>query len=163
MLLYTLYIAAMTGAGLRAVYHIGLHALDVVVRGVAIGKTVGHEHIEHITGIKPLAVGSRTFTLAQFVRQHILFLAFLLQSKLNRTRLRIGDIQIDKEIILAIQAHHTVHLHTRSVGSHRRIAYPLAIKHDLQGRIFHTGKPIGRVYLVNLNLRSRHKRSYHSQ
>ena len=62
MLTYALDITAMAQTWLRAVICVGLHARDLIVGRVAVGKAVGHEHVEHVGVGEAFALLTALFT-----------------------------------------------------------------------------------------------------
>ena len=74
---YALQVASVAQAGLRAVCLVCVQALDVVVLRVAVGKTVGHEHVEHVGIGEAHTLLAALFARLQFVLNLLCRLAVL--------------------------------------------------------------------------------------
>ncbi len=149
-----LQVATVAHAGMRAVAPVAAHALDHIVARVAIGKAVGHEHVEHI-GVGE-AVTLRSLLLAGFeCILHCLLLLALLELELHYTGLGTACAQIDQQIVRRVESHQTVDTDTCIVGSYLGITDALAIDHQLHRRhgIVKPNIPVGGLNAVDLDRR----------
>ena len=99
VLAQTFDVASVAQARLFAVDGVVGHAGLLVVFGFAVGETVGHEHVEHVAGIKSLAGTAFHAAGAKFVTDR-LFLLPLGEGQLQRARMCLFiDIQVDKQVV----------------------------------------------------------------
>ena len=145
-----LQVTAVAQAGLRAVFHVGVHALHLRLVVLALGEAVGHQHVEHVGVGETLALLSRHGTGLEPVAHFLLALAHR-EAQLHLARLRPRQVQVDQEIVGRVEPHQGVHPHAGIIGGDLRLAYTLAIDHQLQRRVFHAHVPIGGLHAVYLH------------
>ena len=109
------------------------HLIDAIVLRIAIGKSVGHNHIHHIGGseaVSPLMVGLTSTQLKLFLH----LLATFLESQRILARLSlIGEIEVDKQVVVAtIESSNAIDSHAGDINLHIRVLDTLAIDLQLQ-------------------------------
>ena len=146
----TVQVAAMTEARLRAVLHVVAHPLDLLGVVCALGKAVGHQHIEHV------GIGESQSLLAlllaslqsELLTAHLSLFIFEVQR--HRARLRILQIHVDEQIVGRVETHQTVDLHARIVRRHvLHVADTLSVDHQLHRGVLHPYEPVGRLNTVD--------------
>ena len=150
MLADALDVAAVAQAGLRPVVLVGFHASNLVVGRIAVGKAVGHEHIEHIGDAEAHALVTAHLAGEQLVF-HFFLAAALLEGHFHRAGLGITGIQVDEQVVGRIQAYQAVDGHACIVDGHFGITDALAIDHELHTGVFQAHIPVGWLNAVHLN------------
>ena len=148
VLAQSLQVTAMAQTGLATVYHIVIHALDLVVGIAATGEAVGHEHIEHVGIGETLALVTGFLPLLEFVT-HALFLFADIEIERHHSWLRALEVEIDEQVVGTVEPHQTVDSHSAVVGRHLCLTDAAAINHELQTGVLHAGKPVGGFYVVD--------------
>ena len=153
MLTDAVQIAAMPQRGLCAVFLIGAHTLHLRVMTGALGKTVGHQHVEHIGIGKALTLVAAHLAGLQGIGHLLLSpLSSLLFKKLQRHRARLGttQVKIKQQVVRGVEAHDAVDSDTGIIGGHAlHIADAVAIDHQLYRRVLHPHVPVSRFNSVN--------------
>ena len=147
-----LQVATVAKRWLRAHAKLVEHTLHHIVFHIAIGKAVGHEHIQHVGIGESLSCLTRHVAALDFV-VHLFFLAALLEIEFHGAWLSTLQIEIHEQIVGAVEAHHAIHLHTGIVGAYVGLLDALAIHHQLERWIFHTGIPVGGFHTVDVHRR----------
>ena len=150
MLTNALQVAPMSQRRRRAVALLVEHTRHHIVGRIAIGKAVGHQHVEHIGIGKAPARLARQIALFQFIFQRLL-IAGLFKLEIDGARFRLFHIQVNEQIVGAIEAHHAIHLHPGVGSGNIGMLHILAIHHDLERRVLHSGIPKGRFHMVDIN------------
>ena len=152
-----LQVAPMSQTGLRAVANIVVHAFYLVVLGVAVGKSIGHEHVQHISIGESHALVATHLTLLQLVFHLFCFLS-LGERQRDSAWLGILQVEVSQQIMCVGHLYHAVYLHASITGGYLSAVQVVAVHHELQTRILHPNKPIGCVNAINLYLRIRCER-----
>ena len=145
MLTDAVQVATVSQTWSRAVFHIVAHSLDLWVMTCALGKTVWHEHVEHV-GI------GETHTL---VATHLTLLQLILHLRLaeaecHRSWLCILQVHVDQQVVRRVETHKTIDYDTRIVCRNTlHIADTLSIDHQLYLWILHTHVPVCWFNAVN--------------
>ena len=152
VLTYAFKVATVAKTWLRTVGLVCVKALDVVVFRVAVSKTVGHKHVEHV------GIGESHALLATLLARlelvfHLLCRLPVLEVKGHLAGLRAFKIEVNEQVIGAVKPHNAVHLDAGIVSSDLCRTYAFAVNHELQRRILHADKPVCRVNAVYLDRR----------
>ena len=151
MLSDALQVAAVAVTGHLAVAQLAAHPLHLVVGGVAVGKAVGHEHIEHI-GIGKALFASVVARLK--FKGHGLFLLVELEVEVHGAGLHSVQTHADDEVVGTLQLCNAVDGHAWIVGGDGGGSNALAIDHDLELVVFEPCKPVFRLHPVDIEFRS---------
>ena len=142
----------MAVTGLAAVAHLAAHTLYAVVASVAVGKTVGHEHVEHV-GISE----SHTTVAAHLTRLKLIFHFHCEfangEIEFHDSRLCTCSVEVNEQIVGTVEPHNGVDFHSRIIGFHLGIANVGAIYHELKRWVFHAHKPIGWLNAFNIKIK----------
>ena len=148
MLANALHVASVSQAWRRAVARLVAHGLEGVVVWVAIGKSVGHEHVEHIGVGESHALVARHVAVFQQVF-HLLGLLALLEAQRHLARLGPFEVEVDEEIVGRVEACDRIDAHPRVAHFHVGAAHILAVHHQLQRGVFHAYIPVGGLNAVD--------------
>ena len=138
----SLQVATMTKTRCRAVAGLVTHVLECIVLQISIGKTVRHQHVEHILVRKADALVSRHLTVLQHIL-HLLRLLALLEVERHLSCLGTIEIEIHQQVVRRIEAGDAIHLHTRIIHRNIGILDILSIHHQLERGILHAHIPVG--------------------
>ena len=152
MLADSLQVATMTKTWCRAVAGLVTHVLECIVLQIAIGKAVGHQHVEHILVRETDALVTRHLTVLQHIL-HLLRLLALLEVERHLSCLGTIEIEIHQEIVRRIEAGDAIHLHTRIIHRNIGILDILSIHHQLERGILHAHIPVGRFNAAYVDCR----------
>ena len=152
MLTDSLQVAAMTKTWCRAVAGLVTHVLECIVLQIAIGKTVGHQHVEHILVRETDALVTRHLTVLQHIL-HLLRLLALLEVECHLSSLGTIEIEIHQQVVRRIEAGDAIHLHTRIIHRDIGILDILTIHHQLKRSILHAHIPVGRFNAAYVDCR----------
>ena len=145
MLADAVQVAAVAQRGLCAVFLIGAHTLHLRVMTGTLGKTVGHQHVEHIGVSEALTLVAAHLAGLQQIR-HLL----LAKLQCHRARLGTTQVKIKQQVVRGVEAHDAVDNNTGIVGGHAlHIADAVAIDHQLHRRVLHSHVPVSRFNSVN--------------
>ena len=130
MLTNSLQVTAMAVAGLIAVAHLAAHALDAVVGRIAVGKTVGHEHVEHVgIGESHATVTAHLASLEIIFHLHCQLTHR--EIKFHGARLSSCNVEVNEQVVRTVETHYRVDFHSGIVGLHLSITDILPIHHEL--------------------------------
>ena len=141
----------MTGIGILTVYRIRTHSFYLVVIGIAIGETVGHNQIEHIRHVESDAFFTFFAAFPQLIFFYQLFLSFR-ESQFDFTRFYVFiQVQINEQIIVAFQFHYTTEAYSGIIYRDIGRTDSFSIDHKLKFRVLHTCIPERRIYFINID------------
>ena len=140
-----LQVAAMPEIRVRAVALVAVHRYQLVVLHRARGKAVRHQLIEHIGAGKTDALLAALLALLQLILDP---LPVYLQHHFPRPG--IGHVQIDQQIVGAVESHQRVNPHSRIVRREICITHIFSVDHQLQRRILHPHIPVRRLNALHL-------------
>ena len=146
MLADALQVAAMPQVGIGAVALVAVHRDKLVVLHRPRGETIGHQLVEHIGAGKTDALLAALLALLQLITDSL-----SVNPQHHLARLRLGHIQIDQQIIGAIQANERVEGNTRIVHRDTSVAHILSINHQLQRGILHAHIPVRGLNAIHLD------------
>ena len=139
----SLQVTTMTKTRCRAVAGLVTHVLECIVLQIAIGKTVRHQHVEHILVREADALVPRHLAVLQHIL-HLLRLLALLEIEGHLSCLGTIEVEIHQEVVRRIETGDAIHLHTRIIYRNIGILDILAIHHQLERSILHAHIPVGR-------------------
>ena len=103
MLANTFKVATVTQTWSRAVACLVAHSLESVVLQIAVGKAVGHKHIEHVFIAEANAFVARHSAVFQQIL-HLLGLLALLETHCHLTSLRTIKVEVDQQIVGRVES-----------------------------------------------------------
>ena len=157
MLAYAFQVTAVAVTWVIAVAHLAAHPAHLVVGGVAVGKAVGHEHIEHI-GIRETLLAAVAARLED--EGHGLFLLLELEVEVHGAWLHPVQTHANDEVVGALQLCDAVDGHPGIVGGDGGGTDALAIDHDFERVVFESCIPVLRLNPVDIELGSLRGKSH---
>ncbi len=146
MILDALKVTAMMSA---AVVAVGFPLTEIIIVRISVGKSVGHDEIEHIFGREAL----RACLVVAGTQLKLLLRRFATLFQIEGESARAGgvvDVEIHKQIVRILHLGDLLHRHAgiilqRELGS----GYILAIEHHLQLVVFHPRVPERRIHALD--------------
>ena len=156
MLADSLQVATMTKTWRRAVAGLVTHILECIVLQIAIGKTVGHQHVEHILVRETDALVTRHLTVLQHIL-HFLRLLALLEVECHLSSLGTIEIEIHQQVVITRQSFDSfttsLKMDSRFYQCNRGVVINLEHAIDFDGSCFRldngSNVPVSRKLLKN--------------
>ena len=131
MLAYSLKVASVAQTWSRAVACLVAHVLESVVLHIAVGKAVGHEHIQHVFVAEAYAFVACHSAVFQLVL-HLLGLLALLETQCHLASLCTLKVEVDQQIVGRVESCYRIDTHSGIFHFHIGVAHILAVHHKLQ-------------------------------